>query len=197
MTLPPIIRIFFAIELPSAVKTQVGNLISNLKKKAKTKAIRWAKPENLHITLQFLPEVRANDIERLIKEVRSKLENFSVSTRVDLENLQIFPNPFRPRVIVLTVTQQSFLAELSALIGRGIVNAAYEIENRPFKAHLTLGRIKHVQDTNLSFLNECKPQAITGMEIGEVVLFRSEPRPDGSSYIPMERIILSHATKRF
>ena len=67
MTLPPVIRIFFAVELSLDIKQKLAGLITILKKKSKTNAIRWTMPENLHITLQFLKEVRSEHLEQLIQ----------------------------------------------------------------------------------------------------------------------------------
>lgn len=190
MTLPPVIRIFFAIDLPQATKEKLGRFICGLKKKSRSHAIRWSKPENLHITLQFLAEVSTEHLPSLIDNVRKKIADNTHSQSLVLGGLQLFPNPYRPRVIVLELSHQHELAALSALIGHGIEAAKYEIENRPFRGHLTLGRIKHPQGVKLGFLSEADPLDIEPIEVNEVVLFRSEPQPEGSKYTVVERIAL-------
>ena len=67
MTLPPIVRVFFAIELPLSTKEMLNKFVVSPKSEAKSNAIRWTKPENLHITLQFLAEVRGEHIATLIE----------------------------------------------------------------------------------------------------------------------------------
>ena len=190
MTLPPVIRIFFAIDLPQETKREVGRFIGTLKKKSKTNAIRWTKPENLHVTLQFLAEVHSEHLHLLMENVRTNMVGKLKSQALSMGKLHLFPNPYRPRVIVLELDHQEELAALSALIGHGIKATNYEVESRPFRGHLTLGRIKHAQSVNLNFLAEMDQPEITPVTVSEVVLFRSEPEQHGSKYTVMETIAL-------
>ena len=188
MTLPPVIRIFFAIELPPFAKEALGCYIAALKKKSKSNHIRWTKPENLHLTLQFLPEVRTEHLTTLIENVRKKIEGSIKNSTITFGALHLFPNPYRPRVIVLEIEQQDYLANISQLMGEGIKASHYDIENRPFRAHLTLGRIKQPRGVDLSFLSMASKPEMGEMEIKEAILFRSEPQPEGSKYTVLERI---------
>lgn len=190
MTLPPVIRIFFALDFTSSIKKQLSDYICTLKKRAKTHAVRWSRPENLHITLQFLAEVKSEELELLLQSVRSELQNLKLKTHIHFGKLKLFPNPYRPRVIVLDVTPQEELARLSQKIGQGIQIANYAIEERPFRGHMTLGRIKNPQSLNLEFIYEVAPPEIEAIAVEEVVLFRSEPQPEGSCYSVLERIPL-------
>ena len=188
MTLPPVIRIFFAIDLPMSAKEKLGKFIGTLKKKSRTHGIRWTKPVNLHITLQFLAETHTEHLAALVGNVRSRLKGAAHSLNLECGTLHLFPSPYHPRVIVLEVTPKDELAELSRLIGEGIKATAYEIEDRPFRAHLTLGRIKQPKEINLSFLSECGAPLLEKVKAEEVILFRSEPKPEGSEYTVMEKI---------
>jgi len=190
MTLPPVIRVFFAIDLPAAVKEKMAQFISSLKKKSKTHAIRWTRPENLHITLQFLAEVKSEDLPKLINLVRAEVLGAIENATLTFGELRLFPNAYRPRVIVMDVVPQAQLALLSQLIGKNIQSMGYEIDERPFRGHLTLGRIKHAHGVNLHFLEETEKSTFDELPLTEIVLFRSEPLPEGSKYSALERITL-------
>jgi len=191
MTQPPVIRIFFAIDLPENLKLQLGEFMVSLKKKAKSNAIRWTKAENLHVTLQFLAAVHAEHLTLLVKNVRAEIEGAIDHILLNVGDLNLLPNPYRPRVIVLDITPQTELAMVSQVIGRGIQATQYEIESRLFRAHLTVGRIKHAKGVNLDFLSEMHIPEMSPALIKEVVLFQSEPQPEGSShYTVLERIPL-------
>lgn len=192
MTLPPVIRVFFAIDLPSSVKTVLADYLTQLKKQSKSNAIRWSRPENLHITLQFLAEVPPDAIVNMLAEVQLALKAALAEQRFHLGRLHIFPDPYRPRVIVMDVSPQVGLAEVSRLIGEGIQAAGMAIEDRPFRAHLTLGRIKQPQGLNLGFLSSVPLPALGEQSINEVVLFQSEPHPEGSHYTPLARLPLGN-----
>src|SRR3990167_5260195 len=101
---------FFAIDLPAEIKEKLGQFISKVKKKSKTHAIRWTKPENLHITLQFLPEVRAEHLTTLTVNVRTALKGMLKNSTFNFGSLHLFPNPYRPRVIVLDILPQDDLS---------------------------------------------------------------------------------------
>ena len=188
MTLPPVVRVFFAIDLPEAIRDEVGKFIGQLKKRAKPHAIRWSRPENLHITLQFLAEVRSEHIPLMLENVRKEMVGAIKKSILSLRGLELFPSPFRPRVIVLDIFPQEHLSLLAEVIGRGIVASGYEVEDRPFRAHLTLGRIKQPHAVSLSFLSEFTVPTIDKIAVQDVVLFRSEPQPEGSRYTVIERL---------
>lgn len=190
MTLPPVVRVFFAVELPANTKDQLTSFIGQLKKKSKANPIRWSKSENLHVTLQFLAEVRSEHVPLMIENVKASVAQGVKHTKMRVGGITLFPNPFRPRVIVLDIYPQDELAVLSGLIGQGIVKSSYAIEDRPFRAHLTIGRIKQPQGVDLKFLSEFKTPEVEEIEIGEVVLYRSEPQSDGSQYSVLERIAI-------
>ena len=190
MTLPLLSRIFFAIDLPGASKAKMGEYLQLLKKRSKTHAIRWSKPENLHITLQFLAEVQTRDVGKLLLATKHELRAAPIPPPVNLSQLTLFPTALRPRVIVASVRPQSHLAEISTRIGYAIKGCGYEVENRLYRPHMTLGRLKYSQGLDLSFLNSMEPIDIPPISLAEVVLFRSEPQPEGSRYEVIERIPL-------
>lgn len=191
MTMPPIIRIFFAVDLPDPLRKKVEDVINHLRKTAKSNGIRWSKPENLHITLQFLAEIKSEHLPKLMENVNNHLAQSLNRIPFRLGSLHLFPNPYRPRVIVLEVLQQDHLLKLSQVLGEAIQATGYAIEERPFRAHLTLGRIKQPQGMSLSFISDCPLPDFEPIQLEEVVLFRSEPQPDGSKYTVLERIALT------
>jgi 2'-5' RNA ligase len=123
------------------------------------------------------------------------VEGVLESTTIGFGHLHLFPNPFRPRVIVLDILPQDDLTLLSGLIAKGIQTSGYELDSRPFHAHLTLGRIKQPQEVDLSFVTEKSSQPeMNDIDVSEVVLFRSEPQSDGNVYSVLERIVLEKKT---
>ncbi len=191
MTLPPVMRVFFAVDLPQSIREELVGFISLLKKRSKTNAIRWTKADNLHITLQFMAEVRTEHVPKLVENVRAQMGSVSHQMTLSTGRLHLFPNPYRPRVIVLDVLPQEDLAELAGRIGEGIKVTGYEIESRPFRAHLTVGRIKQPQGLDLGFLGEVALPSLKEIELNEVVLFRSEPQAEGSIYTVLEKLALA------
>lgn len=187
MRQPSVIRVFFAIELSDELKTQVGDYIHTLKKQLKSHAIRWTKPANLHITLQFLAEVNLQHIPLLLENVKKEITHIKKKLLITIEDLHFFPNPFRPRVIVLTLSSQQELAEVSAHIGLGIKTTHYPIEERSFHGHLTLGRLKHPH-FDLAAVSSVNKPLFAAIQVDHVVLFQSEPDASGAQYTVLERL---------
>jgi 2'-5' RNA ligase len=65
----------------------------------------------------------------------------------------------------------------------------FETEDRPFKAHLTLGRVKG--RTRLERLQEAlvaqKGFRTEAFDVSEIVLYKSNLRPEGPRYTPLHR----------
>lgn len=181
MSTPCAERLFFAIDLPDPYKKEFARLIGHLKKSSKTNAIRWTKLDNLHITLHFMAEVQKNDIQTLISKVRHELAHFREGFVLKFQKINLFPSPYRPRVIVLEIDSQALLTQLVDRIGHVINGLKYELDTRPYRPHLTLGRIKHTH-MKLDFLEEINTLPGKELKVEEVTLFRSEPQQNGSKY---------------
>ena len=190
MILPSVIRIFFAIDLPASAKEKWGEFVTRIDQKTKKLSIRWMKAENLHITLQFLPAVHTAHVSQIVHAVRMELSK-AQSFTLRCGKLHLFPSSFHPRIIALNIEPQDELMNMAKLIGSGIIACHYVIENRPFRAHVTLGRIKYPQKMNIDFLAEWIVSYQETFVVREVVLFRSEPTREGSSYTAIERFALS------
>src|SRR5579872_2508709 len=120
-----LIRAFFAIDLPQELKTNLATFITKLQKTYKRDSVRFTKPEKLHITLQFLEKINANDVEPLLAAVRQELKQHSNSFRLHFGEMELFPTPYQPRIISIQVGPNKELAHLANLIGKGILNTGY------------------------------------------------------------------------
>lgn len=176
------IRAFFAIDLPDEIKALISESIKPLHSAYKRGAISWVKFENLHITLQFIEAVDHDDIALLIERVREKLvliKPFPLS----LTTLELFPTPDRPHIISLNIMPHEALSALAECLRQGIKSCGYPVESRPFRGHLTLGRIK---DDRLKIeLEKVSLPSFPEFSVREVVLYRSELAREGSNYFPL------------
>ena len=180
------IRAFFAIDLNESVKKSVTEITAQLQEKYKQPAIRWSEPDNLHITLQFLPAVRLDDIETMVRNVSTELKSSDVF-QLELKELELFPTPHHPRIISLAVGPHESLSLLSESIGKGIVASGYDIEKRPFRGHLTLARLNGLKEVSLDGIGVPLFEKI---EVKGVILYQSEGAKEGSMYTPLARIEL-------
>ena len=84
------------------------------------------------------------------------------------------------------------LSDLNNLIVNGLKGLNIKMENRPYNPHLTLGRIKHLNDKEVlrSLLEQFQNSEIQIVQVDEVILYESILLPTGPVYKPLERVNL-------
>src|SRR6267378_2820821 len=92
------IRLFIAINLPAALKSRLGELQHELESSANKRAVRWTRPEQLHITLKFIGYVEPSARAAIEKELQKGCEG-TPQFRLEVEGVGCFPNARSPRVI--------------------------------------------------------------------------------------------------
>lgn len=108
--------------------------------------LRWARPEQRHLTLAFLPAVGPGSLEHLeerLDEVALTTEPFDLTLRAG----GAFPGTADARILWLGVDDPlDGLAPLARRV-RGAANAAgTQVHGGPFRAHLTLARLGRPKD---------------------------------------------------
>ncbi len=174
-------RLFVALEIPSAVRDNLAVLIEELRAAdaaaTKNKA-RWVRAENLHVTLKFIGNVDAGKLDA----IRAALGEVSSSGIVELRfrGVGFFPNEKRPRVLWTGAVASPNLASLAAEIDtRGIAREA-----REFAPHLTLARFDppYISEKLRAAAQENAAREFGAVRTGEFHLFESKTRPTGAEY---------------
>ena len=182
------IRAFFAIELGSAARAAAAELARWLREARGGDGVRWVRPEALHVTLRFLGDIDPSRAAPLAGRARleaARLRPFALR----LGPAELFPTPRRPRVVALGLEPVAPLEELAGAIERAVVAEGFAPEERGFRAHLTLGRVKDRRFPSVA----AAPLPAEEFAVEEAVLFRSELSPAGPRYTPIERIPLAGA----
>ncbi|WP_286968000.1 MULTISPECIES: RNA 2',3'-cyclic phosphodiesterase [Arsenicicoccus] len=108
--------------------------------------LRWARPEQWHLTLAFLPSVSPLSLGRLAE----RLDELSLQTEpIDLRLTGggAFPGTADARVLWLGVDDPLEGLDPLARRCRSSANAAgTQVEGGPFRAHLTLARLGMARD---------------------------------------------------
>jgi 2'-5' RNA ligase len=132
------VRLFVALDVPDQVRHAITELIAKLQ--PKSRAARWIKAENLHVTLKFIghvPDEKLTPIQAALSSIRA-----AQPVELNFRGMGFFPNEHRPRAFWCGIAASPNLAELAADIGRALVPLGIEAETRPFTPHLTLARFK-------------------------------------------------------
>jgi RNA 2',3'-cyclic 3'-phosphodiesterase len=178
-------RLFVALEIPSAVRDNLAALISDLRaadaSSLKNRA-RWVRPENLHVTLKFIGNVDAGKLDA----IRAALADICSSGVVELRfrGLGFFPNENRPRVLWAGIEASPNLRPLAGEIDARLEKLGIPRETREFSPHLTLARFDPpgVSEKLRAAVQENAAREFGVVRAGEFHLFESKTRPTGAEY---------------
>lgn len=181
----PSIRCFIAIDLSVSVRRQIEALVQELRKSEAQ--VAWVRIEGVHLTLKFLGNVAPELIERIKPEL-ARAAGQTGPIHIEPAGCGAFPGIKSPRVIWVGLGGQiGPLADLARRVEEALEPLGFKPEERSFKPHLTVGRVKG--RTRLAALQEML-LAHAGFtaepfDAAEIVLYKSELRPDGARYTPL------------
>ncbi|GBD85121.1 2'-5'-RNA ligase [bacterium BMS3Abin02] len=139
-------------------------------------------PRNWHLTLRFLGDVDGPAYDRLLAALDEA--DLGECFRVRLGGLGAFPKPLRATVLWAAFTEgEDRLEDLAARVEQAVEISGAPGEDRPFRAHLTLARIRPHQDVR-PILELVDPLGI-GWIVDRVVLYRSHLGRGGPRYEEM------------
>ena len=182
-------RTFVAIELDEHCRRDLATAIEQMEHAVE--GVKWVDPESAHLTIKFIGQLDENDVPAavaVLQEAASQARPFTIRVR----GISAFPSESNPRVIHAPVEEpEGILATLAQHIDERL-NEELEIkrENRDFKPHVTLGRVRKgescpsvdelAREAGESNFGEC--------QVEEVVLMKSDLTPRGAVYTALETV---------
>jgi 2'-5' RNA ligase len=186
-------RVFCAVELPEEVRGRMLEHIERLRRDAGEVAASWSRVENIHLTLKFFRNVAVDQIATISAAASRAVKEFS-PFEIEVGGTGVFPRASRAQVLWIGVHDPS--KQLSALQQRlenACEAAGFPKEDRAYRPHLTIARIRHPEgarrlaETHLQMQFKSLP-----MTLNELVLFRSQLSSKGSKYTALSRHELSN-----
>ncbi|MFZ5569778.1 MAG: RNA 2',3'-cyclic phosphodiesterase [Thermodesulfobacteriota bacterium] len=175
-------RVFIALELPETIIAALARVQKDLRPHGlKTK---WVKPENIHLTLKFLGDIRPEQVEPVAGVLQRTVAR-KTAFPLTAKEAGVFPSIRRPNVFWIGLAGElAPLVLLQQELDRGLGELGFALETRPFKGHLTLGRFKGPVDPDrliqaLRSLADFQTPAFTAET---VTLFRSDLHSAGPVY---------------
>ena len=131
-------RCFLAVPLRPPALAAAQYVLQQLR--AELDAVRWARPETLHITLHFFGSITDDRVAAALDAVQPVL-SAAQPFEVEIDTLGSFPERGRPRVLWLGSSVESeALQVLAASVRERLRGSAFQVDERPFRGHVTLGR---------------------------------------------------------
>jgi len=185
-------RTFIAIEIPASVKLK--ELLELLRVDMKEERIRWVKPEILHITLSFIGDTSEQQVN-YISEQLEKIGSGYSSMDLHFKELGVFPNLRKPRVFWVGMERNKLLENLQGEIEVMLCDYGIIREIKSFSPHLTIARIKWIDDIDRIkyWLQKYRGETIQKTKIGEVIYYESRLTANGPIYNPIKKFPLKKA----
>ncbi|MCU0473517.1 MAG: RNA 2',3'-cyclic phosphodiesterase [Bacteroidales bacterium] len=177
-------RVFIAIKVVPDGNLQ--RIYSDVKYLLNSEKISWVDPSNIHLTLSFLGDIQDAMIKTAGIVLKEKCSGFGEFT-FNLKGTGVFKNFRDPRVIWTGIDHAEKLMKLNEHIINGLRGAGFIIEDRPFKPHITLGRIKLLKDFEAlkSAVLRHQDTFIQEVHVTEVILYESILKFTGPVYKPI------------
>jgi RNA 2',3'-cyclic 3'-phosphodiesterase len=176
-------RLFLAIELPDDVRAALGSEQSRLRALcSRNRAIRWAAPESLHLTLKFLGDVAQDRVPALTDAV--KRAGVFAPFEVEARGFGFFPDAKRPRVFWAGFEAPAALGELARRLDAALATLGFAHEDRPFTPHLTLARFREPRGDPalLKRIEQVREASLGRFQVERYFLFQSHLLPGGAKH---------------
>lgn len=182
-------RTFVALPLPGSLRPAVKALAGRLAKCGAD--FKWVEEENFHVTLRFLGEIPSADLSS-VQEALKALASFPAFP-ARMGEVGAFPSTRSPRVVWLGFQQGGReMTEIAQALEKELGRRHFPPEEKPFHAHLTLGRQRSSRGLEglVSLLNERTAVEAPAFLLEEVVLFSSTLTPQGPVYRVLQIVTL-------
>jgi 2'-5' RNA ligase len=178
-------RCFIAININEQIRKALADLQEELQGKADIKRgdAKWVNPENIHLTLKFLGEIKDEqivDVCKITGDVASRHKSFEL----DIESVGHFGGRSARVLWVGTGQNREKLVQLQQDLERQLDLAGWPREARKFSGHLTLCRIRNARaGVKLAKLaREYEDFKLGTTPADSVSVFQSELTPQGPIY---------------
>ena len=147
---------FFALPLGRLARHINKDLLEPLQKVDAEGQLRWSLEENLHITLAYLGPLSGSAVTGGARAKAMQAANLRSLTDIaeqikaprfecSVESLDFFPDA-KSRVLALHIKPGVALLSLQARLQQSLQEAGFDCDDRPYKPHITLARLKHRQE---------------------------------------------------
>lgn len=184
-------RTFIAVELPSEIKNQIARIQAEFKKIPAQ--VSWTKPDNIHLTLKFLGEIEEKQLNPVTEATRSGCKGVK-KFKISLKGVGGFPNLRQPRVIWIgTQDGAEELISLQGKIETELEQAGYSKEDKKFRPHFTIGRVRIPENIErLALALEKTEFQAEDIDIDRVTVMKSQLSSGGSIYTALGKIDLEN-----
>ncbi len=181
----PVKRIFTGIRVQ--VENTLLTCIEALRKGLDEEKIKWVETDKMHLTLWFFGDTQVSALPSIGEQLHLACREIP-PFHFELEGCGYFGKKRQPSVLWVGMKVPFAMSELHQNIKIRLAEIGIRGEERDFRPHLTLARIKEIRDTDRfhSLISTFSDQHFQSCEAREIVLFESILRPQGPLYLPLQ-----------
>lgn len=181
-----LVRAFIAIDISPEIRTAIDKQTASLRNALGPSLMRWVPTKNVHLTLKFLGEISAKNIEILTQLLDVEASQHEVF-EIHFGGMGTFPNAKRPRVFWIGIQAPQELLSLQRGIEAATTKLGYPVDKRAFSPHLTIARVNknikpHGREKIREVLREAHAGTLGSIQVKAVHLYKSDLKPSGAVY---------------
>ncbi len=168
------------------------NQLWNFQKLFKNERINWVPEDNFHLTLRFIGNTTREQLYELVDrldEVAAEQKQFGFT----ISGAGYFKSKGNPRILFLKINEEKMLTDLATKVEAAVTATGFNTELKPFRPHLTLGRIKNLDNRSrfTSIIDALPEKEYQQVEVSEFILYQSILRAEGPAYKPIQKFKLT------
>jgi 2'-5' RNA ligase len=180
------VRAFVALDLDTVSLRRVARVADRLRMGSGAPSATWTPAAKMHVTLKFMGELSVDAVVPLGKALGALVAG-KKPPRPGTFRLDAFPSVEEAEVVVAELEDPfGDLRKLAQAVEKIAAKHGTPSETRPFRAHVTLARLKRPYDTR----RWLRPELAEGKDeckVAAMTLYRSELGAQGSTYVPLAR----------
>jgi RNA 2',3'-cyclic 3'-phosphodiesterase len=182
------VRLFVAIDVSDETRAQLRRVREQLAQRLATVArpprVTWVADDAAHVTIRFIGEVPDSVAEQVRAAMAPPLAGPAYT--IGFSDVGVFPKGSRPRVVWIGANRgQEETAAIAAAVNQRLDPIIGAGESRPFRAHLTLARVKEPTPFDWSAALATIDSGHTRSLVDHVTLYQSRTSPVGPTYTPL------------
>lgn len=180
-----VIRTFVAVLIDEDLRKKISEVQEAVKKLAPD--VKWVSPENFHVTLKFLGNIDEDVVPKVSAAVDDAVRSHPPFD-LTISGLGAFPSPARARVIWVGIEDgREQLVHLASVVEKSLRKLGFQREEKSFKAHITIGRVKTSKylDKLAAGIAAVDARDLGTQRVSSVAVMESRLQREGPVYVPL------------
>lgn len=163
-------RAFVGLVPPQEVQEDLSDFLASRREAGRD--LRWTDPEQLHLTLAFLPNVPEAGLDRLSEALAARCARIEPAA-IRLLGGGAFPNPYAARILHVGAEPTDWLKGVARGMRQAATHAGAVVDGGRFNPHVTVARMRRPIEAT-RWIRALMPYESPGWIADEFALIRSQ-----------------------